>query len=302
LNLVGGEYSWRLKKDKPDFIPYVSSKPYLEVAEFETRLLVLSEQGVGDHIFFGRLLSELKTVAKEVVARIDYRLIPLFQRSMPDIHFIPEGLTISEDLFDSQIFIGELPRFFRGSIDDFSGKSYSYLVADKERATLIRRELCSEGEILVGISWKSKNATLGQKRSLDLEAFAAALNIPGVKLVNLQYGDVSSEIAQVKSGLGVDVMQCPSVDNMNDLDGLASLIEACDLVISADNTTVHLAGALGKAVWICLPAIPNWRWMTNVSESPWYPSARLYRQDRLGDWGCVLDTIGRDCLEVAGLV
>ena len=296
------EYSWRLEKDRPDLISYPSSKPYLEPTGFNSRILVLSEQGVGDHIFFGRLLSELKVIAQDVVARVDYRLIPLFQRSMPDIHFIPEGLIIPENLYDFQIFIGELPRYFRNSIDDFLGKSDSYLVADKERATAIRRELCIKGEILIGISWKSKNATVGQKRSLDLSSFSAALNIPGVKLVNLQYGDVSAEIAQVKSELGVDVLRCATVDNMSDLDGLASLIEACDLVISADNTTVHLAGALGKPVWICLPAIPNWRWMMEVCDSPWYPSAKLYRQDRLGDWGCVLDAIGQDCLEVAGLV
>jgi tetratricopeptide (TPR) repeat protein len=298
LELGWDEYRWRLKNENPDFFPYQTTRPYLDVAEFNSRILVLSEQGIGDHIFFAKFLRELRLKAREVVARIDCRLIRLFQRTMPDIHFIPEGLTISEELYDQHLFIGDLPKFFGNSKEKFSFMDSSYLCADKERAKSIRDELCPESDILIGISWKSKNVTLGEKRSLDLTAFSEALNIPKIKLVNLQYGDVSADISIAKSETGVDVLQCSTVDNMNDLDGLASLIEACDLVISADNTTVHLAGALGKTLWVCLPAIPNWRWMMDAVDSYWYPSAKLYRQKELGVWSDVLADIRRDCLRL----
>ena len=93
---------------------------------------------------------------------------------------------------------------------------------------------------------------------------------------------------------GIEVLQCPAVDNLSDLDGLASLIDACDLVISVDNSTVHLAGALGKPTWILLPYIPDWRWLLDREDSPWYPSVKLYRQSRYGAWGDVFARINTD--------
>ena len=109
-----------------------------------------------------------------------------------------------------------------------------------------------------------------------------------IKLINLQYGDVSTDLLELKESYGVEVLQCATVDNMNDLDGLASLIDVCDLVVSSDNSTVHLAGALGKQVWVCLPDPPNWRWGLSGDSSDWYPNVRLYRQQNLGDWTSVL--------------
>jgi ADP-heptose:LPS heptosyltransferase len=89
----------------------------------------------------------------------------------------------------------------------------------------------------------------------------------------------------------VDILRCDSVDNFNDLDGFAALIKACDLVISADNSTVHFAGALGKPVWLLLPVSADWRWMQHRDDSPWYPNASLYRQTSKGDWDGVFSNI-----------
>ena len=102
--------------------------------------------------------------------------------------------------------------------------------------------------------------------------------------INLQYGEVEQEISQVEKDLGVKVINLDSVNKHDDIDGLAALIEACDLVISIDNTTVHLAGALGKETHVLLPYVPDWRWLLDRKDSPWYQSLRIYRQAAVFDW------------------
>ena len=115
-----------------------------------------------------------------------------------------------------------------------------------------------------------------------------------VVLVNLQYGDVDDEIREFKEATGIDVVQCASVDNREDLDGLAALIEVCDLVISTTNVTVHMAGALAKETWVLLPYVANFWWLLERTDSIWYPSLTLYRQPKLDDWDSVYASIRKD--------
>ena len=116
-----------------------------------------------------------------------------------------------------------------------------------------------------------------------------------VVLVNLQYGDVDDEIRQFKEVTGNDIVQCASVDNREDLDGLAALIEVCDLVVSTSNVTIHMAGALAKETWVMLPRIlVNFWWLVERTDSIWYPSLTLYRQSNLDDWDSVYVSIRKD--------
>jgi ADP-heptose:LPS heptosyltransferase len=92
----------------------------------------------------------------------------------------------------------------------------------------------------------------------------------------------------------VEVLSHPGIDNREDLEGLAGLIEGCDLVVSVGNATAHLAGALGQRTWVLLPYVAGWRWLHEGSTCPWYPSVRLYRQAERGRWESVLEAIRRD--------
>ena len=112
-----------------------------------------------------------------------------------------------------------------------------------------------------------------------------------MKLVNLQYGDVADEIAQLRKDHGIEVIEVPDIDNHDDIDGLAALIMACDKVVSIDNATVHLAGALGAKTKILLPFNNNWQWGTSGSSSYWYDSVELYRQQSANDWKQVLEQL-----------
>ena len=115
-----------------------------------------------------------------------------------------------------------------------------------------------------------------------------------VVLINLQYGDVDEEIREFKDATGIDVVQCTSVDNREDLDGLAALIEVCDLVVSTSNVTIHMAGALAKETWVLLHYVSIYYWLVERTDSIWYPSLTLYRQPKLDDWDSVYESIRND--------
>ena len=118
-----------------------------------------------------------------------------------------------------------------------------------------------------------------------------------VVLVNLQYGDVDNEIRKFKDETGIEVVQCASVDNREDLDGLAALIEVCDLVLSTSNVTIHVAGALAKETWVLLPyVVVNFWWLTERPRSIWYPSLTLYRQPTLDDWDSVYESVRKNLI------
>ncbi len=139
---------------------------------------------------------------------------------------------------------------------------------------------------VIGLSWKSAAPATGAARSLGLEELVSALSSAGqkVRFVNLQYGDVESELRGVSERLGIEVYSESEVDNREDLEGLAGLIEACDEVVSVGNATAHLAGALGKKTLVLLPYVAGWRWLHEGDRCPWYDSVTLLRQSRQGEW------------------
>ena len=105
---------------------------------------------------------------------------------------------------------------------------------------------------------------------------------------------MDEEIREFKEATGIDVVQCTSVDNREDLDGLAALIEVCDLVVSTSNVTIHMAGALAKETWALQPYAANFWWLVERTDSIWYPSLTLYRQPTLDDWDSVYESIRND--------
>ena len=288
-------YASRWQQDEKEFTSQVlrTDVPRWQQGQSVQRLLVWPEQGVGDELMFAALLAQAQTLCGELWVQSDARLIPLFERSMPNIQFVPKHLPLSESLYDAQMPMGDLPGIFCKHLEDFQALTHPYVRPDVARVRALRDLLSPDGKPLCGISWRSKNMKRGEDRSVPLGALVQALMNPRVRLVNLQYGDVDSELSHLLQATGAEVIQCPEVDNQNDLDGLAALICACDLVVSADNTTVHLAGALGQPVWVLLPFSADWRWLLERSDSPWYPSARLFRQTVVADWGPVLDQLSQ---------
>ena len=129
---------------------------------------------------------------------------------------------------------------------------------------------------------------------MSLNFFGKIFEGLDVTLVNLQYGDVDKEIREFEEETGIKIVQCDSVDNREDLDGLAALIDVCDLVVSTSNVTIHLAGALGKDSWVLLPYVSSFWWLLNREDSIWYPSLKIFRQKKFGEWKLALDLLRND--------
>ena len=201
------------------------------------------------------------------------------------------------EVFDYHLPMGSLPRLFRNSEKDFERVKKGYLKADPKRVELLRDELGLGGKKVIGISWKSFKSRNHLKKSLTLMDFKKIFKDLDVTLVNLQYGDVDEEIRQFKNETGIDVLQCASVDNREDLDGLAALMEMCDLVVSTSNVTIHLAGAIGKETWVLLPYFSMFWWLLDRNDSIWYPSLKLYRQKKSGDWDSITLDLRKDLME-----
>ena len=219
------------------------------------------EQGIGDDIIFLSLVPEVKEMCNTLSVYIDPRLQALCKRAMPEINFVKDLEELQDVECDYHLPLGSVPGLIRNDISDFDRTVKGYLKADPQRVESIRNELNLEGKTVIGISWKSFNSLNPLKKSVQLKDMERIFSGLDVVLVNLQYGDVEDEIREFKEATGIDVVQCASVDNREDLDGLAALIEVCDLVVSITNVTVHLAGALAKETWVLLPYVANFWWL-----------------------------------------
>ena len=283
----GYEFRWHLKDTSRRFFP----QPVWDGSSLEEkRLLVYDEQGVGEEIMFASCLHDVLDQAASCIIETDKRLVPLFARSFPDatvIEKISEGDKFPEALHsvDVRVPIGSLPKFFRSNIADFPQRK-AYLVPDASQTEMWHGRFRSLGKGLkVGISWRGgKRKDVQLTRSTSLEQWSSLFSIQGIHFINLQYGDCNMELNETKEKSGVNIYDWEDADPLRDLDNFASQVAALDLVISVDNATIHMAGALGVPVWTLLPYASDWRWMQRFEDTPWYPSMRLFRQNTFSDW------------------
>lgn len=270
-------------------------------------LLVLPEQGLGDQIFFAGMLGELQQRAPQATVCVERRLVPLMARSFPHLKItapaeIDEARVRAAGAYAAQTHLGSLGRHFRHDAAALQRVKTPYLQADPARTAAIRARLTQSGRLICGLSWQSKNAASGKEKSLGLATLAPLLSVPGVSFVDLQYGDTRDEREELRASQGLTVQKLDDIDNREDLDGLASLVSACDLIVTISNTTAHLAAALGKPTIILLSSSPNllWYWHRDRSDSPWYPSAVLLRQPQVGAWTEVVDVARQAVTAYAG--
>jgi len=267
----------------------LESRPRFRISDTRKRVLAWAEQGVGDEIMFGGLLSDFRPMCSELLVKLDPRLIGLFRRSFPDIRFFEHEEPVSLDSYDEQLPLGSLGMICRPNARSFESGGSPYLTVRPGLAAKLRAELgIRQGERLIGLSWRSANPETRRIRSIDLESIVTKLRADGVRFLNLQYGNLDAEIESVAARTGVRVLSHPTVDTRDDLEGVAALIEACDLIVSVGNATAHLAGAVGQRTWVLLPHVAGWRWLHEGERCSWYQSVRLFRQTVRNDWSEVL--------------
>lgn len=252
------------------------------------RLLIWGEQGVGDEIMFAGLVPDVVRAGHRCVLDCDPRLKPLFARSFPNVQVI-SGYDPARDLeldIAAHLSSGSLPGLFRTSNESFAEATSPYLFADPAKRQRFRSSY-DDGRLLVGLAWHTTNRKSGSVRSIDLSLFAPLFSLPSIRWISLQYGD-HDRIQDEADAARVPLLIEREIDQFKDMDSFAAQIAAMDLVVTIDNSTAHLAAALGVPTWILLPFAPDWRWLLAGDVSPWYPPMRLFRQHRIGDWHSVL--------------
>lgn len=293
------EYQWRWKQS--DKLQRSFNLPEWDGTDLqEKKLLVYAEQGIGDEIMFASCIPELVTHSRQVMLDCEPRLAPLFQRSFPQVkvhgQYQNEDSTWLEEVggADVKVATGTLPRFLRPNLNRFPGHA-GFLIADEKFRLRWQSRLDELDGTKVGISWEGGGTALGSCiRSIPLDMWQPLFDIPGLSFINLQYGECQEQLDAVMSRTGTRIWDWPDSDPLKDLDDFAAQIASLDLVISIDNSTAHLAGALGVPTWTLLPHTPDWRWMLERRDSPWYPSMRLYRQPEQGDWRAVISAVTED--------
>jgi tetratricopeptide (TPR) repeat protein len=262
------------------------------------KILITAEQGVGDEVMFASCIPDIiNQHPKQVIIECDYRLVPLFKRSFTQVVVIEKkqrskaGWLNKVGEIDFQIAIGSLPKFFRQEISDFPSKQ-PFLIPDNILRTKWKQRYNELGEgIKIGISW-----TGGRKGSTKKSA-ATTLEqwIPLFKknafFINLQYGEYSDDLRQLEESTGIHIYDWDDADPLTDLDNQAAQIAELDLVISFSNSTIHIAGSVGTPTWVLLTFVPDFRWILNRKDSPWYSSVKSFRQQQYGDWENVFSQV-----------
>ena len=244
-------------------------------------------------------------------------------KCLPNIRFVGDWEEIADADYDAHLGIASLPQYLGVDADQAKLWREPYLVTlDEMIGAKIKQTLRTapgklssdmpnkgnpnevKNKLVIGISWKSVNKKTGRRRSIELGQLLSIFKDLPVELVNLQYGQVQGEIDHFQRSLqntatsstivspagsntniaDFKIHQFSEIDNFGNIAGLAELIKACDLVVSIDNSTLHLASALGRPTCALLSFTPDWRWFLNRSDSPWYKNTKLYRQFKNGNW------------------
>jgi tetratricopeptide (TPR) repeat protein len=269
------------------------------------RLLVYGEQGLGDEIMFASMFGDLAKRVGNVSLMCDARLGRLFARSFPGFEVIAEPREAQEARvaglqgISCAAAAGSLGEFFRRRAEDFP-RHPGYLSAEASKVAMWREQLENLGPGLkVGLSWIGGLQRSGRsRRSLSLERLRPLLSVSGVAWISLQYTDSAAEVASFGNSAGIPIQEFPGVTR--DMDDLAGLIGALDLVVSVCNTTVHVAGATGKEVLVLAPFVPEWRYGMRGERMIWYPSARVFRQAKYGEWDAVIAQVAKVVAERCG--
>ncbi|HSZ57305.1 MAG TPA: tetratricopeptide repeat protein, partial [Tepidisphaeraceae bacterium] len=250
------------------------------------RILLHAEQGLGDAIQFIRYMPRVRQAGGHVVVLCYQPLRRLFANQLGIDQLITDGQPLPA--FDVHCPLLSLPGIMQTTLDTIPA-DVPYLTCDPDLAESWRSRLSAhQAGLRVGLVWAGNPAhARDHDRSLPLTAFAPLAGVKNVRFFSLQKGDRGVEARTPPPGMDL----IDFTGELNDFADTAALISNLDLIVAADTAVAHLAGALGKPVWLLRPFAPDWRWMLDRADCPWYPTMRLFRQRRWGDWSEPIEQI-----------
>ncbi len=259
-------------------------------------VLLYAEQGLGDSIQFCRYVSLVKMRGARVVLEVPRHLLCLLAAFPGVDQFVATGDTLPE--FDFHCPLMSLPYACGTTVDSIPAEiPYLHAQADVQKKWEAR---LGAGGFKIGIAWQGSPTALAERgRSTPLACFEPLSKIPGVRLISLQKGHGIDQLNALPEGMQVETLSADFDAGADAFIDTAALMMSLDLVITVDTAIGHLAGALGRPVWIVLQKVPHWIWMMDRTDSPWYHSVRLFRQNERGNWPELFGRVTRALREVS---
>lgn len=294
------DYEWRLRVPRFGYREFPVPQWNGDADLAGKTVLLHAEQGLGDTLQFVRYASRVADLGATVVLEAEPSLVGLLRSVAKVGAVIPRGETLPR--FDYHCPLLSLPRAFGTTLESIPA-NVPYLTADPVKVDFWRSRLAGERRLKIGLVWAGGHRadrpdlwSVNSRRNVPL-ATLAPLALSGCVYYSLQKGDAATAELAALDGAGWDGP--PIVDEttaLEDFSDTAALVTNLDLVIAVDTSIVHLAGALGRPVWLLNRYDTCWRWLLDRNDSPWYPTLRVYRQARRGDWAGVVNRV-RDQLE-----
>ena len=254
-------------------------------------LLITIEQGFGDYIQFIRYAFLVEKLGAKVILEAPLLLMKLASTLKGHFIFVESGKSLPD--FDYYCPIVSLPLAFKTTVETIPA-TLPYLYVDKVKKQQWNKKLGKQVMIRIGLVWTGNpDHTNDHNRSLLLKQFSHLLTLP------FEFHSLQKDIREADAQTIIDHPHIyQHQDELQDFSDTAALVDAMDIIISVDTSVAHLAGAMGKKLWLLLPYLPDFRWMLDREDSPWYPSAKLYRQEKINDWDTVLEKLKADLLKL----
>jgi len=280
------EYRWQTKmlcNARRDF----SQPQWLGPPLGGARILLHAEQGLGDTLQFVRYVPMVAARGAKIILEVPSELRRLIEDSLGSTaQIVTRGSRLPD--FDWQSPLLSLPLVFQTDLNSIPA-SIPYLQADPRlTGDFAQHFTATNSGLRVGIVWSgSPRHTRDPQRSIPLARLRALIEISGATFYSLQKGPATKELLDMPLDLNLIDLS----GHLNDFADTAGALANLDLLVTVDTAVAHLAGALGKPVWILLTRNPDWRWLLDREDSPWYPTARLFRQKVAGDWSTVIERV-----------
>jgi hypothetical protein len=282
---AGLEYRDRLPHQKNHVVSFPSKAWWGDVSLANKTILLYLDGGFGDAIQFVRFVPLLANRGARVILRVPAKLSALLRTETSVYQVVREDEPVPSHDFHCPLI--RLPLVFGTTIDTVPA-SRRYLSADAARVAAWRERLGRQRAPRVGLSWAGSklNASYNARRSIPLEALRFLADLE-CELISLQQPIPKADRTAMRAMPRLNLLG----ESLKDFVEIAAVIENLDLVIAVDSSIAHLAGALGKPVWLLLCYAADWRWLTDRKDSPWYPSIQLFRQTKPGDWNDVVEDV-----------
>ncbi len=288
------EYRWQAEDcgfDRPE----LDAPEWRGEALSDKSLLVYSEQGMGDTIQFVRFLPLLVRMGAKLTFLCHPNLIALMRDYLRGVEIIP--LCEKERRFDYQCALMSIPHWLGTRLDTIP-VAKGYLVADASRVAHWREKIGNDG-LKIGIAWQGNpKGAIDKGRSVPLAKFLPLSGIPGVRLISLQKVHGLDQLQGLPAGMNVETLGDFDAGEDAFLD-TSAIMTSLDAIVTSDTAIPHLAGALGVPTFVALKKVPDWRWMMDREDSPWYSSLRLFRQESAGNWNDVFSRMAKELIRLA---